>query len=245
MSATRLYVAETLSAGNAIELAAEQARYIGRVLRMKTGDDIVLFDGRGGEYDARIAYFRKDAVGLSIEKYRDTHRESALRLRLLQCVSRGERMDFVVQKATELGVSRITPVSSEYSVVKLDDKRAGKRVAHWRKVAISACEQSERTIVPGIDHPLKLRDLLGECAQSTNLKIICKPGTEKSTDELATDDRVVSLLIGPEGGFSDTEYELAEAAGFVTLGLGPRILRTETAAIAALTILQHRLGDMR
>lgn len=244
MPATRLYVADSLTIGNSVELAAEQARYVGRVLRKKTGDRIVLFDGSGGEYDASIAFFRKDAVGLIVEKFRDVRPESKLAIRLLQCVSRGERMDIVVQKATELGVSRITPITSEYSVVKFDEKRAGKRVVHWQKVAIGACEQSGRTLVPDIDRPMRLRDVLGDCVNADWLRLICKPGTERSAQATVENGQRIDLLVGPEGGFSEDEYALADAAGFVPLGLGPRILRTETAAIVALTILQHRLGDM-
>lgn len=245
MSATRIYVADALSIGSSVELAAEQARYVGRVLRKKTGDRIVLFNGSGGEYEACISFFRKDAVGLIVEKFRDVQPESVIEIRLLQCVSRGERMDVVVQKATELGIRRITPVTSEYSVVKFDEQRAKKRVLHWQKIAIGACEQSGRTVVPDVDRPLRLRDALGDCVNADVLQLICKPGAEPFAQATQTDHQAINLLVGPEGGFSEDEYALADAAGFLPFGLGPRILRTETAAIAALAILQYRLGDMR
>lgn len=245
MPVTRLYVAEPLSTGVRIELDAEQARYVGRVLRKKTGDRVVLFDGSGGEYDASILFFRKHSVGLVVEDFREVQPDADIEIELLQCVSRGDRMDLVVQKATELGVSRITPVTSEYSVVKFDEKRAEKRVLHWQKVAIGACEQSGRTVVPGVDKPIALRDALGARMNSDWLKLICKPGTDRFVPEKLAGEQKIDLLVGPEGGFSAEEYGLAEAAGFLPAGLGPRVLRTETAAIAALTILQHRFGDMR
>lgn len=244
MSAIRIHVADALSIGSSVELAAEQARYVGRVLRRKVGDRIVLFNGSGGEYEASISHFRKDAVGLIVEDFRDVNPESGVDIRLLQCVSRGERMDIVVQKATELGVRRIVPVTSEYSVVKFDEKRAEKRSAHWRKIAIGACEQSGRTIVPEVDRPVRLRDALGDRVNADGLRLICKPGAEGFAQATDANNQPIDLLIGPEGGFSEDEYALADAAGFVPIGLGPRILRTETAAIVALTVLQHRLGDM-
>ena len=171
--------------------------------------------------------------------------ESPLEIHLLQGVSRGERMDLVIQKATELGVRRITPVMTGYGVVKLDPERALKKTAHWQGVAISACEQCGRNRLPQIEPPVALRNWMGEHLEDDGARLIMKPGAGGSLHDVAGVDGPVSVLVGPEGGFTETEYELADTAGFSPVGFGPRILRTETAAIAIIAALQALHGDCR
>jgi 16S rRNA (uracil1498-N3)-methyltransferase len=244
MLRTRIHIDQPLHPNTDVELSGDRAHYIGRVLRLQPGDDLTLLNGRGGEYRAVIRTIGKRIVGLSLGEHIKSELESPLSIHLLQGVSRGERMDFVVQKATELGVARVTPIITDYSVVRLAPVRAQKRALHWRGIAASACEQCGRNLLPDIDEPISLRNWLGENGESSGSRLILTPGT---TDSLASVDggaMMMTLLVGPEGGFSEAEYELAAATGFHALNLGPRILRTETAAIAALAVLQALFGDL-
>lgn len=242
MTIHRLYVPEALTAGAELRLDTERSHYVSRVLRARPGDALVLFDGQGGEHAASISGISKQAVTVNVEVRRDGVRESPLCMHLLQGISRGDRMDWVVQKATELGVARITPVLTQFSVVRLDEDRADRRVAHWTKIAQSACEQCGRNVVPAIDAPQAIGSVLA--AVSKAARVVLHPRAPRTLAALEPQAIPVELLIGPEGGFSDGEQEHALAAGFEPRSLGPRILRTETAAIAALAILQGRLGDL-
>jgi 16S rRNA (uracil1498-N3)-methyltransferase len=244
MPRTRLYIEGPIDAADDIEISGDQARYISRVLRLRPEDHLILFDGSGAEYAAIIRTLGKDRITATITEKIDRCVESSLQIHLLQGISRGERMDFVVQKATELGVERITPVLTEYSVVRLDDKRAAKRVQHWQGVATSACEQSGRNVPPLVDSPIKLRNWLGENPGDKRPRLILKPGARKSLRSVCPADNHLTVLIGPEGGFSDEEYELASVAGFCPVGFGPRVLRTETAALAVVAGLQTLYGDL-
>jgi len=244
MSRTRLHIDRPLSANSEFELTGDPARYVGRVLRLSPDDELTLFDGSGGEYHATIISLSKSNVMVSIAGHVERNVESPLAIQLLQGISRGDRMDFVVQKVTELGVQRITPLITEYSVVKLEPKRAEKRLQHWRGIAASACEQSGRNVLPQIDAPQPLRNWLGENFEVPGARVILKPGAEDSIRSIRSDVCELILLIGPEGGFSDAEYELAEATGFSATGFGERILRTETAAVAAIAALQTLYGDL-
>jgi 16S rRNA (uracil1498-N3)-methyltransferase len=244
MSRIRLHIDGPLSENTEIELTGDPAHYIGRVLRLGPHDQLTLFDGRGGEYPATILSVGRNNVRVSVDSHVDRNVESSLAIHLLQGISRGDRMDFVVQKVTELGVQRITPVITEYSVVKLEPKRAEKRLHHWRGISASACEQSGRNALPAIEAPLPLRTWIGENFEESGARVILKPGGNNSIRSVGPKiDRLV-LLIGPEGGFSDAEYELAEATGFRAIGFGKRILRTETAAVAAIAALQALYGDL-
>ena len=246
MGEFRIFTPHPLQEDLEVTLSGDQARHVGKVLRLRAGDELVLFDNRGGEYRATVLSTRKSAVIVRAMEFIDRDVESPLHVHLLQCVSRGERMDFVVQKATELGVRRITPLLSEFSVVKLDADRAQKRRAHWEKVAAAACEQSGRTRLPEIDLPVSLADWLGahhDQTQAAAPRVLLLPGASRSLPELATGLREIVLLIGPEGGLSATERDNAGTAGFAAASLGPRILRTETAAVAALSVLQALAGD--
>jgi 16S rRNA (uracil1498-N3)-methyltransferase len=239
----RLYLDAVIQAGAGIELTGDRARYIGRVLRLRPGDPVTLFDGHDNEFTARIRSAGKSAVLLDVEELTGRSVESPLGVHLLQGISRGERMDFVMQKATELGVERITPIRTEYTVVRLSGARADKRVDHWRGVAASACEQCGRSRLPVVDAIIGLRDWLGDHRAMDDTRIVLAPGAARSVRNLEPTDRRLTVCIGPEGGFSDEEYDLLDATGFVAVGFGPRILRTETAATALLSTLQALFGD--
>ena len=241
---TRLFVSGELINGAERLIESDRARYLGRVLRLRVGDEITVFNGEGPEWAATIEAMTKSTATLRIGDSHEAGTESPLKIHLVQGISRGERMDFVVQKATELGVKRISPVLTEYGVVKLDQARAEKRRDHWASVSTSACEQSGRTRLPLIDAPMALKEWFGNKPTEVDAELILAPGSSSSLSEISTPTMKICLLIGPEGGFSDTEYEDAAVAGFEAVSLGPRVLRTETAAVAALSILQSRWGDL-
>jgi 16S rRNA (uracil1498-N3)-methyltransferase len=208
---------------------------------MRPGDSIRLFDGAGHEHHAELIALSKRAIRVRIGAVIDNRCESAFRIELGQVMSRGERMDYVVQKATELGVSRIVPLFSERCEVKLNPERQAKRVDHWQQVAISACEQSGRSRVPEIAMPQPLNRWLEQCDSA--LKLVLHPDAATPLSQRAAPPSA-ALLIGPEGGLSDSEIEQARTAGFESLRLGPRVLRTETAPVAALSVLQYLWGDL-
>jgi 16S rRNA (uracil1498-N3)-methyltransferase len=239
---TRVYVEEPLAAGKSCTLEGSAANHIMRVLRLRDGDTLTLFDGRGGEYGARIAGFSKHSVQVDVQEHRDLERESRLRLTLAQGISRGERMDWVMQKATELGVTRIIPVITGRTVVKLDERQGEKKVEHWRAIVIAACEQSGRNRVPEVAAPCAFHEVL-RTGDDARKKLLLSPTGKLNARDLSLSGEA-TLLVGPEGGLSPDEQELAVSAGFEQVRMGPRVLRTETAAIAALTILQHDYGDL-
>ena len=243
MRLTRVYVSEPLTAGRRHTIEGDAANHVARVLRLRPGDPLTLFDGRGGDYAARVEEFRKGAVIVTVGDRSTVERESALPITLAQGVSRGERMDWVVQKATELGVARVIPVMTERSVVKLDAKQGQRKRLHWRGIAIAACEQSGRDRVPAVDAPLTMAQLLGE-ADSGASRVLLSPAGDLRVADLPRSGAGILVLIGPEGGLAEAEQRAALAAGFVAVRLGPRVLRTETAAVAALTLLQHQFGDL-
>jgi len=239
---TRVFVDEPLATGKSLNVGGSAANHIMRVLRAREGDELTLFDGRGGEYGARIAGFRKDSVQVELKEHRTVERESMLDLTLAQGISRGERMDWVMQKATELGVARIVPLITERSVVKLDERQSKRKVEHWRGIVIAACEQSGRNRVPEVAAPRAFHEMLGKDACAGRKLLLSPVGTLNARDLALTG--AATLLVGPEGGLSPDEQDLALGAGFEQVRMGPRVLRTETAAIAALTILQHDFGDL-
>lgn len=244
MAIARIYTDQHMRAESELVLRGDQARYIGRVLRLRVDDELTLFNGRGGEFGARIASLGRNEIGVRLVEFRDCSVESPLDVHLVQGISRGERMDLVMQKATELGVRRVSPVHSEFSVVKLDARRAPKRMQHWRGIATSACEQSGRNSLPQIDDPLPIRNWFGDNLDLPGTRLIMRPGAQTSLRSLQPQGHRMIVLIGPEGGFSATEYDMADAAGFRPAGLGPRVMRTETAALAVLTALQVLYGDL-
>ena len=238
MRLSRFYIAAPLSLGQHA-LPEEQAHYIGRVLRHSAGDAVQLFDGSGQEYLGQLIEVGKKSVRVELTEPLPGQPDSPLRVHLGQGLSRGERMDWAIQKATELGVAEITPIVSERCEVRLKDERADKRLAHWQQVAISACEQCGRSTVPVIHPPLLLADWFAQV--EADLKLVLHPVAEP----LVSHAKPASLafLIGPEGGLNDNEVSQAVAAHFQAARLGPRVLRTETAAAVALSVAQQLWGD--
>lgn len=242
MSAHRFYCPGPLSAGARMMLDERAGHHALRVLRLAVGDEVTLFDGGGGEYGARIAAAEKSGVTVTVGPRREIERESALAVTLAQAISAGEKMDFTVQKAVELGVASIQPLAGARGVVRLDAARAAKRVAHWQGVAISACEQCGRNRIPSVAPVLPLTDWL-QRGQSAALRVLLSPSAGRPLREVPPPAGTVILLVGPEGGLSPQEAQTAEAAGFLPIRLGPRVLRTETAALAAVSAMQTLWGD--
>jgi 16S rRNA (uracil1498-N3)-methyltransferase len=242
MRLTRVYVDAPLTAGTRVTLAGGAASHVTRVLRLRVGEALTVFNGLGGEYAASIEQAHGGRVTVAIGEQRAIERESPLALILAQGVSRGERMDLVVQKATELGVSGLVPVLSERSVVRLTAQQAERRLNHWRAIAVAACEQSGRNRLPAIAAPVPLENFLRSGTDGTRL--LLSPGAGATLADVPRPVTAVTVLIGPEGGLAPPEQEAAIAAGFKPVRLGPRVLRTETAAIAALTLLQREFGDL-
>jgi 16S rRNA (uracil1498-N3)-methyltransferase len=241
----RLHVAQPLVEGTEFPLPAQAGEHATRVLRLIAGDPLSLFNGDGCEYPAVILAVGKREVMVRVQSRRVLHNESPLSLTLAQGVARGEKMDMIVQKATELGVARIVPLLTERSEVKLDAARAGKRLAHWQAVAASACEQSGRARLPEILPALPLSAWLADLADDGALRLALLPEATNSPRELRFGAAGGLLVIGPEGGIGDRDIGALTAAGFSGLRLGPRILRTETAGLAALAALQAMHGDFR
>ncbi|MDN3555986.1 16S rRNA (uracil(1498)-N(3))-methyltransferase [Halomonas maura] len=241
MKAPRIHVAAALDAGGDVVLPEGAARHVARVLRLGEGAPLVLFDGAGMEAEALLVEAGRKRVVARVEALHAGRGESPLAVHLGQAISKGDRMDYAIQKAVELGVAAITPLYTEHGDVRLKGDREAKKLAHWQAVAASACEQCGRATVPPVHPPLALADWLA--GRDEALRLVLHPGTPGALDRQAT-TASAALLIGPEGGLSPTELEAATAAGFAALSLGPRILRTETAPVVALTLLQDRFGDL-
>ena len=261
MRLTRVYVDAPVAAGKRVVVEGSAANHIARVLRLRSGDSLTVFDGSGGEFGARIEEFRKEAVVVAVEEHRPLDRESPLPLTLVQGISRGERMDWIIQKATELGASRIVPVFTKRSVVRLDEKQAERKLQHWRAITVAACEQCGRNRIPDLATPVDFFDMLagdssgrpdsagrpdpaGHSDSAGATRLLLSPTGDLRIDDLQDVGKGITVLIGPEGGLADVEQEAAITAGFKAVRLGPRVLRTETAAIAALTIIQRYFGDL-
>ncbi|TPD51888.1 MAG: 16S rRNA (uracil(1498)-N(3))-methyltransferase [Thalassolituus maritimus] len=242
MSGPRIYTSEPLADNTTIALDDQAVTHLVRVLRMKEGDDVRLFNGDGSEYQAQLIIESKKSASASVIHATRQDAPLTLQIHLGQVISKGDRMDFTIQKATELGVTDITPLTSERCDVRLKGDRMEKKLEHWQKVAISACEQSGRNTVPVIHSPKSLSDW--SSGVEADRKLLLHPHNQKP---LVPDQSPVSiaLLVGPEGGFSDIEVTQCQEAGFDGLLLGPRILRTETAALTALSVLQYVWGDFR
>ena len=245
MRVTRIHVEIPLEAATELALPEAAATHLIRVLRLREGDTCVLFNGDGVDWTATITAIGKRDVRVRPGEAVHVDRESPLPIVLIQGVARGEKMDLVLQKATELGVTGIVPVLSQRSEVKLDESRAAKRLAHWRSVVASACEQSGRARVPQVCPPTTLHAAL-DGLQDGGTRLWLDPGGAATFNSLAPDlTQTVRLAVGPEGGWSPLDRDQLEAAGFVGLRLGPRILRTETAGLAAIAALQARFGDFQ
>jgi 16S rRNA (uracil1498-N3)-methyltransferase len=240
---TRIYFPDEIPDHGVCDLPAAQAHHLAHVLRLAPGDPVVLFDGRGAAYDAVIAQSARGAVRVRVGDRRNEDRESPLCVLLAQAVSSGERMDYTIQKAVELGVAAVQPLLSERCVVRLSGERAAKRVLHWQAVAVAACEQCGRNRVPAVHPLLPLRDWLQQPAAAGELRLSLAPEAAAGLRQLGRPAGRVTVLAGPEGGLTATELDAAAAAGFLPLRLGPRVLRTETAAVALLAAMQALWGD--
>lgn len=243
MRVTRCHVELTLREGDDVTLPEDVAGHLLRVLRLREGDRCVLFNGDGCDYEAELLQVGKRGASARIGAAQPADNESPLAITLLQGVARGEKMDLILQKATELGVAAIVPVWAERTEVKLDAARTDKRVAHWRSVIVSACEQSGRARVPSLAAPLALADAAAAVA-GTQLKLTLDPQGEHRLRTLDIAGNAATIAIGPEGGWSPRDRAALQAAGFAGLRLGPRILRTETAGLAAIAALQAHCGDL-
>lgn len=244
-SLTRIYFPGEIPAHGECELAPGQAHHVAHVLRLEAGDEVILFDGRGVEHSAVIARVVKSGVTLNVGEARAVDRESPLSVMLAQGMSSGERMDYTVQKAVELGAAGIRPLATSRSVVRLDAERARKRVAHWQAVVSAACEQCGRNRVPQVLPVMGFADWLAHESghEATTLRLLLSAAAPTTLHDLPRPPGMVTLLAGPEGGLSPQEQQDAQAAGFTPVRLGPRVLRTETAAIAALSAMQTLWGD--
>jgi 16S rRNA (uracil1498-N3)-methyltransferase len=238
---TRVYVPGALAVDSEVELSEAAARHLGQVLRIRSGEGVVLFNGEGGEYEARVTAVERRRVCVHVGRHAAVERESALRITLAQCVSKGDRMDYTVQKAVELGAAAIVPLLSTRSVVRVDSERWEKKLDHWNGVITNACEQAGRTRIPRLEPVRRLDSWLA--AAPPGLSLVLVPGGAHTLKTLKPAAEV-TFLAGPEGGLAEDEIAQAVRAGFTPVGLGPRILRTETAGVAALAALQTLWGDL-
>ncbi len=243
MRKTRVYVETNLTAGQAVTISDDSFHHLSHVVKHREGDWIHAFDGNGGYFESIIISKNKRSITIKPDVFVKDNRESDLRLTLAQGISRGQKMDFTIQKAVELGIYIFVPVMTERSNVKLDNERSEKRLKHWQKIIINACEQCGRNVLPTILEPVTLDEWV---AVDTNaMKYVLDPLATMSISGVAQQGTEISLICGPEGGLTENEIELSEKSGYSPVSLGPRVLRTETAAISALAIFQSKWGDIR
>ena len=244
MRLNRIHCDGPLKADAIVPLPSAGAYHVARVLRMRPGAPLVVFDGSGMDYPAEITEVEGNKVLVRLRGQIPGTGESPLRITLVQGVSRGERMDWTLQKATELGVAAIAPVLTARSVVRLDEKQAAKKQIHWQAIAVGACEQCGRSRIPAVGTPMSLREYFGT-VRKDSMRLVLSPSAPGSLAGIASLPAKVELLIGPEGGLDDDEITAAQKAGFMPVRLGPRVLRTETAAVVAMTVLQALWGDLQ
>jgi 16S rRNA (uracil1498-N3)-methyltransferase len=244
MRLNRVFVPQPLTSGVVVLLPDAAAYHVARVLRLRAGAPLELFDGSGADFRGEVVAVEDDRVRVAVGERSAGRQESPLAITLVQAVSRGERMDWTLQKATELGVRRIQPVLSGRSVVRLDEQQAAKKLRHWQAIVTAACEQCGRSVLPEVRAPLDLAQFLASSPRDGR-RLLLSPGGPASLAGIASMAPRVELLIGPEGGLDDAEIEAAMRAGFAPVRLGPRVLRTETAGIVALSVLQALWGDLQ
>jgi 16S rRNA (uracil1498-N3)-methyltransferase len=243
MANLRFFTDSPLALNADIQLSENAAAHATRALRLNVGDNAIIFNGDGFDYACTLTSVKKNTVTAKITSANAISNESLLNITLLQGISSGDRMDFTIQKAVELGVKKIQPINSKRSVVQLTQERAEKRIEHWQNVAISACEQSGRAFVPKVLPPLSLENWLSQNPYNNTLRILLNPVGAKRLEEIEKPASTIELLIGAEGGLSQAEIDLASAQHFQSIVLGPRILRTETAALTAISVMQALWGD--
>lgn len=245
-SGARFYFPDKLGSGAEVRLPADTAHHAIRTLRLGVGDPIILFDGLGGEYEASICRIDRERVVARTGPFVDRSAEPPVKLVLAQGMSSAERMDFTIQKAVELGICLIQPLATERSIVKLTPERAARKTSHWRKLATAACEQSGRNRMVDIAEPRRLTDWISQLprdSDSGELRLLLSPQADRGFNDFAEQVGCVILLVGPEGGLAPAEVATAQRWGFQSVRMGPRVLRTETAALAALAAIQVRWGD--
>lgn len=240
MRRSRIYTSQPLLSAESIELTGAASHYLTRVLRLSKGDPLILFNGDGRDYSAEISEVQSKRVLVRLLDSTIPDKESPLKITLVQAICRGERMDYALQKATELGVFCVQPLISHRVEVRLDIARQAKRMKHWQGVVISACEQSGRAIVPEIKSPLSMIEWMAEADDSP--RVVLDPFVKNKLSGLSVDGDAISILVGPEGGFTQEEVDAVRLSGLTAVSLGPRILRTETAGPAAIAILQAKTG---
>jgi 16S rRNA (uracil1498-N3)-methyltransferase len=243
MANLRFYNNSPLAINATAILSESAAAHAIKALRLSVGDNIMLFNGDGFDYSCTLIEVKKNAATAQVNGAQQIDSESPLSIKLLQGISSGDRMDFTIQKAVELGVKEIQPINTQRSVVKLNAERAEKRTEHWQNIAISACEQSGRAVVPKVLAPIALDKWLSQNPQSNDTRILLNPVGATRLAEITTPTADIQLLIGAEGGLSPAEITLAGSQGFQSIALGPRILRTETAALTAISAMQALWGD--
>jgi len=242
MREPRIYLQHDLHCNQTLALPMDAVRHLGLVLRMRQGHRLWLFNGLGGSYLAEIVSISKRQVEVNVLEFSDINPESSLHITLMQAVSRSQHMDYTLQKAVELGVKTLIPVISEFGNVQIEQGKIEKKLSHWRKIIINACEQSGRTKVPDLLAPKPFAQAVQEATQT--MKVLLHPGAEQRLSSLQVKHASLCLLSGPEGGFSQAEIDLAVDSDYIAVELGPRVLRTETAAVAAISACQTLWGDM-
>lgn len=242
MRLTRIFLPKPLLLNQEVALTPAASHHLLKVLRLSMGAPLIIFNGEGGEYHAELINTNNKIAVVRLEKFTPINRESLLQIHLGQAISRGEKMDFTLQKAVELGVTKITPLFTRFSNVKLNEERLAKKMLHWQGIIISACEQSGRNVLPELSLPQAIENWLPQ--QSAALKLILDPQGDRTLSQFSASQEVC-LLVGAEGGLSAEEIQLAHQHRFQSLQLGPRILRTETAALVMLSMLQGSWGDLR
>lgn len=240
----RIYHPETLAAGQSVTLTSGAASHVGKSLRLADNDELVLFNGDGFDYRGHMTRSGRNRIIVAIEEREFCATESPLPVTLLQGICRNPRMDILIQKSTELGVHRIVPVSCQRSVARIDQKRAGRKIEHWQKISISACEQCGRARIPDIERPCTMTEAFSQHASMDATKLLLDPEGRDTIESELRPGKPVMLFIGPEGGLTEEEITASTQAGFRRIRLGPRVLRTETAPIAALSIIQFLAGDL-
>ncbi len=243
MRSHRFYTPDNLLLDQTIELDKEASHHCIQVLRYKTGHQLELFNGDGFDYHAEITAIEGKKCWARIIKQIPSNNESPLNIHLFQGVAKGDKMDLIIQKTIELGVKQITPIFTQRCNVKLDNKRQIKKMNHWQKVIISACEQSGRSIIPQLNMPIQLAHVKSD---DTNTRLYLEPTSIKKLKSLTPNEasRSIQLFVGPEGGFSENDLQSLDKINAVGINLGPRILRTETAALTCISILQSHFGDL-